>query len=165
MVPDLSLILGRARDGDERAFEALYELHAPRVYALALRMTRSPAAAEDVLQDVFLKAWRALASFRGECRFGTWLHRIAVRVVLDGRRAERPESPLPDTLQAVAAATGATLDVERSIAALPPRARLVLLLIVAGHTYEEVAAIMETEVGTVKAQLHRARQLVREALR
>ncbi|HEX3128823.1 MAG TPA: sigma-70 family RNA polymerase sigma factor, partial [Thermoanaerobaculia bacterium] len=77
-----TLLVERARRGDTRAFEELYKLHHRRIYALALRMTREPGRAEELTQDAFVEAWRSLPSFRGESAFSTWLHGIAVRVVL-----------------------------------------------------------------------------------
>jgi len=82
-----------AQTGDSRAFEALYRRLVGRVYALCLRMARDAQRAEELTQDVFVRAWERLGSFRGESKFTTWLHRLAVNVVLqDGRTKGRRES-------------------------------------------------------------------------
>src|SRR3989337_49808 len=83
------MLVARARRGGARAFEELYRLHHRRIYALALRMIREPGRAEELTQDAFVEAWRSLHSFRGESSFGTWLHGLAVRVILKGMRTDR----------------------------------------------------------------------------
>ena len=162
-----------AASGDVAAFEALYRANVARVHALCLRMLGDREAAEELTQDVFVRAWERLGSFRGESRFATWLHRVAVNAALDAlrKRARWRErfatSPDPDVLveaPSIGPRTG-DADLERAIAALPPRARSVFVLHdIEGHAHREIAALTGTAVGTSKAHLHRARRLLREAL-
>ncbi len=161
----------RACRGDEGAFEALYREHVGRVYGLCLRMTGQPASAEDLTQDTFVNAWRSLPGYEGRSSFSTWLHRIAVNAVLAKRRSPhgRNEVSMTDEageqmeFEANAAMDEATpIDVERAIAALPPGARDVVVLHgIYGYSHEEAAGMLGVAVGTCKAQLHRARHLMR----
>lgn len=166
-------LLEAARAGDAAAFERLYRRHVGRVYAVCLRMTADTRTAEDLTQEAFVRAWQSLDSFRGEAAFATWLHRIAVNVVLSHRRSagkrwgrlvatERlPAAPEPQRGRMPAAA----MDLERAIRSLPEGARRVFVLHeVEGYRHEEIAAMDGIAVGTSKAQLHRARRLLREAL-
>ncbi len=163
----------KAQQGDSGAFEQLYGMHVRRVYALCLRMLSDPRAAEEVTQDVFVRAWEKLGSFRFQSAFGTWLHRLGVNVVLgtlrsDKRREKRIEGvdDLSDFSHEVREAMPeTTMDLETAIAGLPPGAKQVLILHdIEGYRYREIAEMMETAEGTVKSQLSRARKLVREAL-
>ncbi len=149
-------------------FEALYRAHVGQVYGLCLRLTGQVALAEDCTQDCFIAAWRALPRFEGRSQFSTWLHRIAVNAVLTQRRRRRSD-PLREAgeldAEALQRPNGAeaadTLDVERALGRLPPGARDVLVLVgIYGHSHEESAAMLGIAVGTSKAQLHRARQLL-----
>jgi len=165
----------RARDGDVHAFERLYRAHVSRVYALTLRMTADPDRAEDLTQDAFVRAWDRLSTFRGDSAFGTWLHRLAVHVVLGDLRSrgrweeealdeDRLERS-PRELHTAPARGGMTVDLERAVAALPPRARSVLVLHdIEGYRHREIAELLGVTEGTSKAQLFRARRLLREAL-
>lgn len=162
-----------ARDGDERAFEALYRAHVGRVFALARRLADDPGRAEELTQDVFVRAWERLATFRAESSFGTWLYRLAVNVILTDRRSTwrrvRRVLTTGDLIEHAPAdpgpAPGARLDLEAAIAALPTGARTVFVLFdVEGYGHEEIAAMTGIAVGTSKAQLFRARRLLREAL-
>ena len=169
-------LLDRLRRGEPRAFEDLVITHQHRVYGLALRMLGRPAEAEDVAQEVFLRAHRALAGFRGEARLSTWLHTIASRLCLT-RLAERRQrgepndaalATMPDRQAGpedhaargeLAAALQAALD------GLEAERRLVVLLRdVEGLAYEEIAAALDLPVGTVRSRLHRARAELRERL-
>ena len=163
----------RAQQGDVAAFERLYRDNADRVYALCLRMSGDAGRAQELTQDVFVRAWEKLHLFEGKSAFSTWLHRLAVNLVLGSRRSdairvgkvfgtddlEAYETPVrpPDP--------GQTLDLERAFALLPPGARAVFVLHdVEGYKHEEIAELHGLAVGTCKAQLHRARRLLREAL-
>lgn len=163
----------RAQDGDRAAFEELYREHVGRVFAVCLRMAGDRGTAEELTQDVFIQAWRTLGSFRGDSAFGSWLHRLAVNVVLGRVRADKRRwARVFETDDAAAferegrcgsADTG--IDLERAIAALPEGARTVFVLYdVEGYTHEEIARLTGIASGTSKAQLHRARRLLREAL-
>lgn len=164
-------LVAAARQGDGAAFRGLYDQLAGRVYALCLRMTADVQEAEEFTQDVFVRAWERLDSFRGESAFTTWLHRLAVNVVLAGRRAEGRRSRRVVTVEALedlapmAAPAGERMDLEQAIAALPPGARAVFVLHdVEGYHHEEIAAMSGIAAGTSKAQLFRARRLLREML-
>jgi len=172
-VPELTDLVRRARDGDETAFRDLYREHAGRIYAVCLRLTGDAAAAEERTQDAFVRAWERLGTFRGESAFGTWLHRLAVNVVLMEQRGRRrrerrvaPASDDPVFERAAAVPAGAErLDLERAIALLPAGARAVFVLFdVEGYSHEEIAGMCGIAVGTSKAQLFRARRLLREML-
>lgn len=170
----------RARDGDVQAFERLYRAHVARIYALALRMTTDPDRAEDLTQDAFVRAWDRLSTFRGDSAFGTWLHRLTVNVVLGDLRARGrwQEEGLEDTeadrqdpaedrreLRTPPDRPGDKVDLERAVAELPPRARTVLVLHdIEGYRHREIAELTGVTEGTSKAQLSRARRLLREAL-
>ena len=163
----------RAQQGDVAAFERLYRENVDRIYALCLRMTGDGVRAQELTQDVFVRAWEKLAGFEGKSAFSTWLHRLAVNVVLGSKRSEGIRVGKvfgTDDLEAYETPTrppdpGAALDLERAIATLPPGARTVFVLHdVEGYKHEEIAEMHGIAVGTCKAQLHRARRLLREAL-
>lgn len=162
----------QAQRGDTHAFRALYEAHVGRVYALCLRIVGDVAEAEEHTQDVFVRAWERLASFRGDSAFSTWLHRLAVNEVLQGRRSAGRRSARVVLTEDGGASQDAgrtqpplTGDLTRAIAALPPGARAVFVLHdVEGYRHDEIATLAGIAAGTSKAQLHRARQLLREAL-
>jgi RNA polymerase sigma-70 factor (ECF subfamily) len=168
----VSELVPRARAGDRGAFQRLYEDHVGRVYALCLRLTGDPEDAMERTQDTFVRAWRKLDTFRGEAAFSTWLHRLAVNVVLaehrsSGRRERRTDLAAAEAGPRVQPAprAGLAVDLERAIAALPPGARAVFVLYdVEGYRHEEIAEMAGIAAGTSKAQLHRARRLLREAL-
>jgi RNA polymerase sigma-70 factor, ECF subfamily len=172
--PGPSDLIRRAQEGDEAAFQGLYREHVGRVFALCLRLTANRAQAEELTQDAFVRAWQRLASFRGESAFSTWLYRLTVNVVFLSRRAERRRALRVITSDDPAGLerpgeprTGPALalDLERAVAALPPGAREVFVLHdVEGYRHEEIAALTGIAVGTSKAQLFRARRLLREAL-
>jgi RNA polymerase sigma-70 factor, ECF subfamily len=170
-----------AAAGDRRAFERVYRAHVERVYSVCVRMTADRVLAEGLTQDTFVRAWEKLALFRGESSFATWLHRLAINVVLNARKSEgRMRQRLvgstdDDTVSGAsggreAAATvtfapGEWLDMERAIARLPPGARRVFVLHdVEGYRHEEIGEMLGITAGGSKAQLHRARMLLREAL-
>ena len=169
--PDL---VRRAQQRDTHAFASLYHAHVGRTYALCLRMTADASLAEELTQQAFIGAWQKLPDFRGESAFDSWLHRLAVNTVLMAFRSrsrlaarvlftddpaahESPSSPPPP---------GARLDLDAAIATLPPQARTVFVLHdVEGWQHHEIAGQLGIATGTSKAQLHRARQLLQEALR
>jgi len=156
-----------AAAGDRRAFERLYRRHGQRVFALCLRMTADRALAEELVQDVFVRVWQKLGTFRGDAAFGTWLHRVAVNVVLGRPAAAGAESDdaALEAAPARAVPVGDRLDLEGAIAALPAGARRVFVLHdVEGYTHEEIGTLLGITSGGSKAQLHRARLLLREAL-
>jgi RNA polymerase sigma-70 factor (ECF subfamily) len=165
-------LVRRAAEGDVESYETLYRKHVGRVHALCLRMARDRSEAEDLTQETFIRVWERLGSFRGESGFSTWLHRVAVNVVVAelrrrGRWRERLSAEdAAEVAEAKPAFTaGGDLDLERAIAALSPQARMVFLLHdVEGWKHGEIAERTGLAVGTSKAHLHRARQLLREEL-
>ena len=164
----------RAQAGDVDAFEVLYREHAGRVYALCLRLKGGDSTdATELMQDVFIRAWRRISTFRGDAAFGSWLHRLAVNTMLENARGERRRIarvlPMDDTsrLEGAARSSGVDLrmDMEEAVASLPQGARLAFVLHdVEGYQHQEIAAQLGVSVGTIKAQLHRARRLLRERL-
>ncbi len=166
-------LVREAQDGDLLAFERLYRDNERKVFALCLRMSCDAALAEELTQEVFVRAWRKLSTFRGESAFSSWLYPMAVNVALTERRSRRrretrifatddparlepaPASPRPEQ----------GFDLEKALATLPPGARAVFVLHdVEGRTHEEIATLLGLATGTSKAQLHRARRLLREVL-
>jgi RNA polymerase sigma-70 factor, ECF subfamily len=173
LVRAVTEVIRRAQRGDQAAFQQLYREHVGRVYALCLRLTGNAALAEERTQDVFVRVWRKLGSFRGESLFSSWLHRVTVNVVFmerraAGRRWARVEATAdPETLERgpEGPSPALALDLERAIAALPDGARQVFVLHdVEGYRHEEIAGLVGIAVGTSKAQLFRARRLLRELL-
>ena len=166
-----SLLVRRAASGDERAFEGLYRRHVARIHSLVRRMT-SVELADEMTQDVFVRAWDKLGSFRGESAFGTWLHRLAVNVVLTHRRRERSRNAWIDDddsqmerMGSPSVQVGAGVDLEAAMARLPEGARQVFILHdIEGWTHEEIAAHLELVPGTSKSQLSRARAALRRML-
>jgi RNA polymerase sigma-70 factor, ECF subfamily len=160
-----------AARGDLRAFERLYREQVPRIYALVRRMLGSDDV-DEVTQDVFVRAWEKLNTFRGESAFGTWLYRLAINVVLSkraqlGRRRDRMDED-PATLEGIAARgaqSDLSMDFESAIEHLPDGARQIFVLHdVEGYTHEEIGGLLEVAAGTSKAQLHRARMILRRHL-
>jgi RNA polymerase sigma-70 factor (ECF subfamily) len=164
----------RAQAGDVDAFEVLYREHSGRVYALCVRLKGGDRSdATELMQDVFVKAWRRLETFRGDCAFGSWLHRLAVNTMLENVRSDRRRTArvlsMEDTslLPGAARSSGIDLkmDMEEAVASLPRGARLAFVLHdVEGYQHQEIAEQLSVSVGTVKAQLHRARRLLRARL-
>jgi RNA polymerase sigma-70 factor (ECF subfamily) len=165
-----------AARGDRRAFERIYRSHVDRVFSVCVRMVGDRAKAEELTQDVFVRVWEKLGTFRGDAQFSTWLHRLAVNVVLndretEGRRRTRHDDGIED-LDTIATSDvrplpipGLSLDLEAAIAALPAGARKVFVLHdVEGYTHEEIGSMLGVTSGGCKAQLHRARMLLRRML-
>ena len=182
-------LVERARTGDVAAFELVYRREVGRVYALCLRMTADAARARELTQSVFVRAWDRLGSFRGDSQLSSWLHRIAVNEVLTeartdrrrrarvvlaedrtaedaghddaGAREDAPEMSgitLPEDIET-------RMDLDRAIAALPLGARTVFVLHdIEGYRHEEISRMTGSAEGTLRAQLHRARKLLMEAL-
>lgn len=159
-----------AQTGDARAFERVYRTSVGAVHALILRLVGlDHARAEDLTQEVFVRAWQRLGSFRFESKFSTWLHRLALNHALSAlRSAPKPSVELDEHLADEAALAQvrterARMDLERLIARLPPRARTVLVLHeLEGLNHEEISVATGMAVGSSKAQLHRARALLRK---
>lgn len=166
-----SVEVRRAADGDEGAFARLYHRHVARVHTLVRRMA-GPDSADDLTQDVFIRAWDKLPTFRAESAFGTWLHRLAVNVVLSRRRSQKSERTwfIDDDAPLGFAASktqhpGTSMDLESAIGKLPEGARQVFVLHdVEGWTHEEIATEFGLVPGTSKSQLSRARAALRRML-
>jgi len=169
---DLELV-GRIRTGDGSAFEAMYRQHATRLYNLASRMVGTRADADDLLQDIFLIAYRKLGSFRGESTLGTWLYRLAMNHCLDvlrnrqtrmGQQTDSLDEPDAVPVASPMPVVGAVsrIDLERAIEALPPACRAAFLLHdVEGFGHQEVGAMLGVTEGTSKSQVHKARLRIR----
>jgi RNA polymerase sigma-70 factor (ECF subfamily) len=171
---DLELA-GRIRSGDGAAFEELYQRHAARLYNLAYRMAGTANDAEDLLQDVFLLAYRKLGSFRGESSLGTWLYRLAMNHCLDVLRSRQArmgqqtdsldEDGAAEPVAAPALGAVSRIDLDRAIGCLPHACRAAFLLHdVEGFGHQEVGAILGISEGTSKSQVHKARLRIRTYL-
>lgn len=188
-------MIARAREGDLDAFNRLVETYQDSVYGVVLRMVRDRPAAEDVVQEAFISAWRAIKSYRGTSAAGAegnqapsvntfraWLLRIARNATYDHLRrvTRRAETSIDDdavsfseTLPssepgpedwALTEELGRTIS--EGLGTLPPDQRLAVVLVdIEGHTYEEAAAVMEANIGTVKSRLNRGRAKLRDFLR
>jgi RNA polymerase sigma-70 factor, ECF subfamily len=175
-------LVRRAQAGDQQAFSALYAMHRRRVYSLCLRMTHRMEDAEDLMQEAFLQVFRKLHTFRGDSAFSTWLHRVAVNVVLmslrkkawretsieDMVRPEESEAP-PPVLGCDDARLTCSIDrvaLERALDQLPPGYRLVFALHdILGYEHQEAAELLGCSAGNCKSQLHKARLKLRTLLR
>ncbi len=171
-----------AQQGDAGAFERIYRLHSRRVYALCLRMVGNTAEAEDLTQDSFLQLFRKIGTFRGESAFSTWLHRLAVNVVLMKlRKKTLPETSLEESTDPEDESGGPRREIgapdllltgsidrvhlQRAIEQLPPGYRQVFVLHdVQGFEHNEIADLMDCSIGNSKSQLHKARMRLRELL-
>ena len=165
-------LVARFRDGDREAFATLVARHERRVYNLAYRMLGRPEDARDASQEAFISCFRHLDRFRGDSAFGTWLHRVAVNVVIERRRTYAVQrdriSDDPEALDRVtvpAARGDLTVTFEQAIEQLPAGAREIFVLHdVEGYKHREIAVLLDITSGTSKRQLHRARMLLRRQL-
>ena len=175
-------VLARAQAGDHQAFAQLYNLHKRRIYSLCLRMVGNVAEAEDLTQEAFLQLHRKIATFRGDSAFSTWLHRLAVNVVLmqlrkkglslislDEAMEPNPEEGPSRSFGAPDPTLTGTIDrlvLEHAIAELPAGYRLIFILHdVEGFEHNEIASMLDCSIGNSKSQLHKARLKLRDALR
>jgi RNA polymerase sigma-70 factor (ECF subfamily) len=162
----------QAASGDVRAFEELYTTHLPRVHSLVRRMTGGKDA-DELTQDVFVRVWQKLGSFRGDSAFGTWLHRLAVNVVIERFRTDTVRrqrlldgEAIFETLSSPPGRRDVAMDFEAALEKLPDGAREIFVLHdVEGYKHTEIAALLGISSGTSKAQLHRARMMLRKHLR
>ncbi len=172
----------RAQQGDAAAFERIYRLHGRRVYALCLRMVGNTAEAEDLTQEAFLQLFRKIGTFRGESAFSTWLHRLAVNVVLmrlrkrtvavtsldeQNEQDEESSGPRKDIGAPDLRLSGSVdrVNLERAVQQLSPGYRSVFVLHdIEGYEHNEIAALMKCSIGNSKSQLHKARMRLRELL-
>lgn len=165
--PEWDGIVRRAQQGDVDAFEQLYRAHSPAVHALCRRMVGDEREARDLVQDVFVRTWQRLPTFRGQSALGTWIHRLAVNVVLEQLRSARRDTlrflddPDDDVLpsRAIDRQLDAALDLDRALVQLPNGARTVFVLHdIQGYSHEEIAQMTGIAPGTARAQLWRARR-------
>ena len=171
----------RAQGGDAVAFEYLYKSHSPRVFSLCLRMLKNRSEAEDLTQQVFVRLFRKIGTFRGGSSFSTWLHRVAVNAVLMHLRRRKLTEVLADSSDSVippgsnpreagandTSMLGAVerLNLLRAIRKLPPGyKRFFLLHDVLGYMHSEIANLIGCSIGCSKSQLHKARQRLRRLL-
>jgi RNA polymerase sigma-70 factor (ECF subfamily) len=168
------LLVRRAQAGDTAAFEELYRGSVRRVYALCFRLAGETSLAEELTQDVFVRAWEKLGTFRQDSAFSSWLYPLTVNVALSERRSRRrrtarvmaTEDPTVFEKPSPSGRPEIGFDIEKALASLPPGARSVFVLHdVEGFRHEEIAQMTGVAAGTSKAQLHRARRLLREALK
>ncbi|HEX3790877.1 MAG TPA: sigma-70 family RNA polymerase sigma factor [Pseudonocardiaceae bacterium] len=163
-------LVARAARGDQHAFDQLVRRHTPRLYRVALRIVRDPAEAEDVVQDAWIAAWRALARFRGDSAPSTWLYRVVTNTALAHLRRRRQTLPLAEDFEQTqadprddgperSALRGEEVAlVLRAVATLEPAQRIPLVLHeLEGMSYEEVAEIVGSTVPALRSRLHRAR--------
>jgi RNA polymerase sigma-70 factor, ECF subfamily len=181
LAPSEAEAIERAKQGDAEAFALLYGLHKRRVYSLCLRMTGNSAKAEDLTQEAFLQLFRKIGTFRGESAFSTWLHRMAVNVVLmQLRKKSLPVVSLEETLEskdetpkkelgAQDPGLSSSIDrlrLQRAVEALPPGYRRIFVLHdVEGYEHNEIATLLGCSIGNSKSQLHKARMKLRESLK
>ena len=167
MTDDVAL----AAAGDVSAFERVYHAHLSRVHSLVRRMTGGRDA-DEVTQDVFVRVWQKLGTFRGDAAFSTWLHRLAVNVVIERFRSEtlrrqrlKEGDGIFDTIAAPLRSRDVSMDFETALAKLPDGAREIFVLHdVEGYKHREIATLLDISAGTSKAQLHRARMMLRRHL-
>ncbi len=170
-IPEDAADVALAQSGDARAFERLYRAQVGKIHSLARRMV-GPAEADELTQDVFVRAWQKLHTFRGEAAFGTWLHRLGVNVMLGyrgslgaRRRYLDDEADVAEVGSSRPAPVELTLDFETAMEHLPRGAKQVFVLHdVEGYKHEEIAEMLGITAGTSKAQLHRARMTLRKHL-
>ncbi|MEP6778283.1 MAG: RNA polymerase sigma factor [Gemmatimonadaceae bacterium] len=161
-----------AASGNRAAFERLYRAHTQRVYSICMRMVSDRNKAEELTQDVFVRVWQKLPTFRGDSAVSTWLHRVAVNVVLTQQKSDNAtknravsDDEAISIIPGRAAFVGERLDLDAAIATLPRGARQIFVLHdVEGFTHEEIGEQLGISPGGSKAQLHRARMLLRQAL-
>jgi RNA polymerase sigma-70 factor (ECF subfamily) len=169
---ELDDYVANAASGDVRAFEQLYHTHLPKVHSLVRRMSGGRDA-DELTQDVFVRVWQKLSSFRGDSAFGTWLHRLAVNVVIERFRQETTRrqrmhdgEEIFETLPAPARSDDAGMDFDAAIETLPDGARRVFVMHdIEGYKHHEIGTLLEISAGTSKAQLHRARMMLRRYLK
>jgi RNA polymerase sigma-70 factor (ECF subfamily) len=166
--------IGRAQAGDLRAFESLVRAYQTDVWRFAYHLTRNPTAAEDVAQDAFLRAYRAIGSYRGTSRFSSWLMRIVRNCAIDAYRKTRRETVTSERDRVTGGGLYSVVDppdsaervrINEAIRRLPMPLREPFVVIeVMGFTYEEASSILGTRIGTIKSRMHRARAALMEAL-
>ncbi len=171
LLVDEKQLVALARKQNTRAFEVLYRLNVKAVYSLAFRLTANTALAEEMTQEVFIRAWQKLSLFKGKSAFSTWLYRLATNVILGLLRKKQPivvslNENLPELQQGdKSSSPGQQMDLEKALLKLPHGARQIFVLYeIEGHQHNEIASLLGIAEGTSKTQLHRARKLLQEQL-
>lgn len=174
---NVKLLVKKSQKGDAKAFEQLVTIYQDRIYALSYQLTGNHADAQDLAQNVFIRAYRALSGFRNEADFGTWLHRITVNLSINERRKRKPDLYLDNPVQTtegemprlVASDAESPEEiyenkefrgmVRAALEELSPEHRAVLVLReVQGYSYDEIATMLNCSLGTVKSRINRGRQ-------
>ena len=180
MEKDENRLIARAVKGDGAAFSELMAAHEGRMYAVAFRMCGNHEDAQDCLQDAMIRIYRAIGSFKGQSSFATWVYRITMNTCLDElrRRKNRQSASLDslldtgwspsddlDTPERHALMSEKRREIEQAIAALPEDMRAAIVLRdIQGFSYEEIARMLDANVGTVKSRISRGREKLREKL-
>ncbi len=165
-----SKLVDESLKGDSKAFRELFNKNVSRIFSFCRRISSDEALADELTQQVFVNAWEKLKMFRYECKFSSWLHKIAVNCYLMHLRKETAKENSVEELsssaeKSISSTADLRIDIERAIANLPPQARTVLVLHdIEGYKHYEISEMMGIEAGTSKAHLHRARKLLREEL-
>lgn len=163
------------KSGSADAFKSLYEKYSGRVYALTLRLCGNKDIADDLMQEVFIKVWESISSFKGESAFYSWLHRICINAFLMKLRGDKnyekkigsgsDNDSANNVFMLAYTKDDFSLDMEKAIAKLPPQAKLVFILFeIEGYKHKEISQMLNIEEGTSKAHLHKARKILREEL-
>ena len=172
-------LIQAVQGGDKQAYNRLYREYIGQVYGLCYRLTGEKMLAEDAAQEVFIQLWRKIGNFKGDSKFSTWLHTVTSNITISYIRKQKGwlqkmfniedfvamdgGAGLPGAGLLEAEESSSTVDIERYVARLPERARLVFVLhAIEGYRHEEVATMTNMAVGTSKAQFHRAKQLLKE---
>ncbi|MTI83607.1 MAG: sigma-70 family RNA polymerase sigma factor [Firmicutes bacterium] len=177
------LLVKRSQKGDTRAFEELVTMYQDRIYGLSYQLTGNHADAEDLAQNVFIKAYKALPKFRNEADFGTWLHRIAVNLSINEKRKKKPDVSLDSPVQTqegemprMVASNGVGPEeayenkefrgmVRSALWELSTEHRTVLVLReMQGYSYDEIAGMLDCSLGTIKSRINRARQTLKKEI-
>jgi RNA polymerase sigma-70 factor (ECF subfamily) len=166
-----SELIRLASQGEARAIRSLYDRYSPRVYAVVRRIAGDDDLAQDYAQEAWIRAIRALPTFRGDARFSTWLHRIAVNAALQALRKsetrDKREGPEPEQVPVAPVHEDWLLQkqLERALDGLPEGMRRVIILHdVEGYTHEEIGDVLGVTAGTSKSQLFKARAKMRVML-
>ena len=168
-------LVRQASAGNQHAFRELYRNNSPRIYAVCLRISQDTDTADELTQEVFIKAWEKLSTFQFESKFSSWLHSIAVNQFLMMKRSEKRFNERVAELNDIMTRNNphskakhgfdSKIDIETALEKLPRQARMAFVLHdIEGYKHHEISGLMNIEVGTSKAHLHRARRMLREEL-
>lgn len=159
-------LIARAAEGDRKALEALVRRYNDRVYSIALTFTRNPEAAQDLTQEAWVRVLRSLGSFRGDCRFSTWMYRIIFNLFLNQRRKSAREVLTESEPTARRASTEQRLTLQEAVRELPLAFREVVALRYVGDlSYKEIAEVLDVPLGTVQSRLKRGLNRLQKLLR